>query len=437
MPYQPTMADKFAGNMQAINSGRPAPATLTAYQPTLRDRAANAMFGMMGRGPMAQHVVEGVLGGTGLGHQHTGLADWIPGVGQAFQADEAGRQMGAGHPWAGGANLAMAAIPFPAAAKGLRAIAEEAAPAVRGMFGGAAKAAETAAPIIAYHGSPHTFDAFDASKIGTGEGAQAYGHGLYFAENEGVARGYRDRLADNGGIAYGGKKLTSASIPGPNEVGMQNVLSQIPGESDYAKQKALGDAMFLMEQRGHSPTDAASALQNSPVKSTFPEAYDGVSSWLQQNADLVAARPKNGSMYQVGINAHPDHFLDWDAPLSEQHPVVQQAIEPLLDPMAKAYGQGPLTTQSVGDTFKRLEGKLGAPEMAQQLSDAGIPGIKYLDGGSRGAGEGTSNYVVFNPNTIDILKRYGIAATLGTGALAGAAATPDAQQPAPQPDPTT
>ena len=28
-----------------------------------------------------------------------------------------------------------------------------------------------------FHGSPHKFDAFDASKIGTGEGAQAYGHG--------------------------------------------------------------------------------------------------------------------------------------------------------------------------------------------------------------------------------------------------------------------
>ena len=33
----------------------------------------------------------------------------------------------------------------------------------------------------AYHGSPHAFDQFDLSKIGTGEGAQAYGHGMYLA----------------------------------------------------------------------------------------------------------------------------------------------------------------------------------------------------------------------------------------------------------------
>src|SRR6185437_16282352 len=62
---------------------------------------------------------------------------------------------------------------------------------------GAAPAEENALNmgIKAYHGSPHDFDAFDLSKIGTGEGAQAYGHGLYFADNEGVAKSYRDTLA--------------------------------------------------------------------------------------------------------------------------------------------------------------------------------------------------------------------------------------------------
>ena len=47
----------------------------------------------------------------------------------------------------------------------------------------------------AYHGSPHAFDAFSDHAIGTGEGAQAYGYGHYVAENEGVARGYRDALS--------------------------------------------------------------------------------------------------------------------------------------------------------------------------------------------------------------------------------------------------
>ena len=50
--------------------------------------------------------------------------------------------------------------------------------------------------ITAYHGSPHEFDQFDLSKIGTGEGAQSYGHGLYFAEAEPVAVGYRNKLVE-------------------------------------------------------------------------------------------------------------------------------------------------------------------------------------------------------------------------------------------------
>jgi hypothetical protein len=55
---------------------------------------------------------------------------------------------------------------------------------------------------------------------------------------------------------------------------------------------------------------------------------------------------------------------------------------------------------------------------ANALRDAGIPGIRYLDQGSRGAGEGTHNYVVFDDKLIDIIKKYGLA-----GLIAGGAAT--------------
>ena len=63
--------------------------------------------------------------------------------------------------------------------------------------------------ITAWHGSPHKFDKFDMSKIGTGEGAQAYGHGLYFADSPDVARSY---LKANGSgndltVTLGGKDI--------------------------------------------------------------------------------------------------------------------------------------------------------------------------------------------------------------------------------------
>jgi hypothetical protein len=49
-------------------------------------------------------------------------------------------------------------------------------------------------PITLFHGSPHQFDEFDVSKIGSGEGHQAYSHGLYFAEEEEVSEIYKGFL---------------------------------------------------------------------------------------------------------------------------------------------------------------------------------------------------------------------------------------------------
>ena len=59
--------------------------------------------------------------------------------------------------------------------------------------------------IRAYHGSPYEFDRFDISKLGTGEGQQAYGHGLYFAGKEDIAKWYRDKLSR--GTFYSGERI--------------------------------------------------------------------------------------------------------------------------------------------------------------------------------------------------------------------------------------
>ena len=47
----------------------------------------------------------------------------------------------------------------------------------------------------AYHGTPHNFDRFSTSAIGTGEGTQAFGWGLYFTNQEDIARWYADKLS--------------------------------------------------------------------------------------------------------------------------------------------------------------------------------------------------------------------------------------------------
>lgn len=53
------------------------------------------------------------------------------------------------------------------------------------------------------------------------------------------------------------------------------------------------------------------------------------------------------------------------------------------------------------------------------MREAGIPGIRYYDQGSRTAGEGTRNYVVFDDNLVSIVKKYGVA---GAAAMLGLSA---------------
>jgi hypothetical protein len=44
-------------------------------------------------------------------------------------------------------------------------------------------------------------------------------------------------------------------------------------------------------------------------------------------------------------------------------------------------------------------------ELSQKLREAGIPGIRYLDQGSRGGGEGTRNFVIFDDKLVKILGK--------------------------------
>lgn len=255
--------------------------------------------------------------------------------------------------------------------------------------------------IIAYHGSPHSFDKFDMSKIGTGEGAQAYGHGLYFADNQDVARMYEGALAKNG---Y---------------------------EPEAIARNALLD-------HGGDVASALDALRKNVPHSGFGDTASDV--YAASHADAVSLLdkhaatgealplPSTGRMYQVRINADPDHFLDWDKPLSQQNDAAKHALKPVVDIAKLSPFQMPSDPtihelmQKAGQGRRRAEPAWNNPSaIATHLRDAGIPGIRYFDQGSRAAGEGSRNYVVFDDKLIDILKKYGIVpgAYFGGNALMG------------------
>lgn len=244
-----------------------------------------------------------------------------------------------------------------------------------------AQANELRMGIKAYHGSPHDFDKFDMSKIGTGEGAQAYGHGLYFAENEGVAKEYRDKLT-----------------------------SMRTGAAQRELQKANGDV------------DAAIAAVRARIDNlrALPNKAGDAERWARQmsiqeekmselNKVKAGGDMSSGSMYEVDINADPNAFLDWDKPLSEQPETVRGALEakvPQSNNSRKMMAQNP----TAGDLYNFMSdrGDYRDPvSTSKEFKEAGIPGIKYLDAGSRSAGDGSRNYVVFDDKLITILRKYG------------------------------
>ena len=68
----------------------------------------------------------------------------------------------------------------------------------------------------AWHGSPYDFREFLLSMIGVGEGAQAHGWGLYFAQNRKVSERYKERLTQHGHktlytMTYDGKPVEEQS----------------------------------------------------------------------------------------------------------------------------------------------------------------------------------------------------------------------------------
>lgn len=403
-------------------------AELRPYEPTWRDRIAQMMMGDGRASPERRRFVEGLLGSSGLGNTGMGVVDVTP-VGGLLQAQEA---VSEGDP----RGAALAVLPIPGAARAQRA---------------ANVAADVATPqgIRAYHGSPHDFDRFDLSKIGTGEGAQVYGHGLYFADSEGVARSYRDALSQgNPEIAYKGKPVPVFTGRGLSESGLppEQYYASMFGPKDDPAFARQAHIQYLESQKRMIPTrdDLPTSVKERALK-----GLDEQIAQINLFDPAAVEKLKKGHMYEVNIRANPEEFLDWDKPVAQQSQSVREALakaginkEDILggdawfraqrtkgyairqDP-AGQWGPGGSTLEEslamVGGDKSRVRPLTGVtPEdRSAALREAGIPGIKYLDQGSRAAGEGSRNYVVFDENLIDILRKYGLVpGMIGGGAAA-------------------
>ncbi len=240
----------------------------------------------------------------------------------------------------------------------------------------------------AYHGSPHDFDKFRSSAIGTGEGAQAYGYGLYFASRKDVAEWYRD-VFDTRDSSWVGSGL-------------------LEYDRDF-----VARALVL----GLSPQQfkkAAKLLYEPLVE--YKNAYSTFISFDKNNI------PKRTSkLYEVELAPSENEYLMWDNPLSEQSELVKDIYTkafsnppPGVDSfewmmgLSKSSNFGPRDpVGNFGNAFYRaVSAHLGDQAASDYLHSLGIRGIKYLDGSSRSKGEGAFNYVIFSEEDVTIKAKY-------------------------------
>ena len=255
----------------------------------------------------------------------------------------------------------------------------------------------------AYHGSPHIFDKFSLDKIGTGEGAQAYGWGLYFAGKKEIAEFYRNTLTLNVGFDYQGQTgLDRAKVQ--NLVGMKYggaYLDNIIRPSGVAD-KVMDDLIY-------------GGSNKYPAGSQRYQMYETLAAEI--------ARPENtGRLYEVDIPEDGEYLL-WDVPLSEQPDLHEKVIDAIKAQSSDGFEElgdlvdqdDTLTGEDVYKLISTTYAKGYVPDgvfvraggqydrwASEILHDAGVAGIKYLDGGSRKDGDGTYNYVVFDDSRVSI-----------------------------------
>tara|TARA_B100001093_G_scaffold508378_2_gene570451 strand:- start:2857 stop:8649 length:5793 start_codon:yes stop_codon:yes gene_type:complete len=209
--------------------------------------------------------------------------------------------------------------------------------------------------ISAFHGTPHKVDEFSTEQIGTGEGAQAYGYGLYFAESEDVAQRYRDDLTDTG---FAKRRLKKAG-----------------GDIDVA----LTEARERASKYRKGGADAYASAIEQDIR--FLEKYKESGEWA------------SGSLYTVELNVEQDELLDWNKPMSEQSESIRSKMLTILQGDASMFldvreAANRLEKGEYLDgrqAYNQLQSTIGSKRASEALVAAGIKGIRYLDGNSRNA----------------------------------------------------
>ncbi len=305
--------------------------------------------------------------------------------------------------------------------------------------------------IIAFHGSGADFNEFRLDMVNTGEGAQAYGYGLYFTDSEDIANFYRQSVGGGTGLenfAIGDLELVKSGefrdySPGATPFGRDKRYRRVQNltAEDYAQASLIED-IFVNEWRLYNEIKTSGAgsryepkkgkelknellsIMNDTLKSKDPIDQPGEVEYLTDLINSVASNEKQinfdtkeyGKTYQVALQPKPDELIDYDLSLNEQSENIKKALQPFYE----KYGVA--NTADFGTLLETVKSMRSIPDDAfsEELVKKGIKGVKYRAAGSRGASvtddAAKQNYVIFDEKLISIMQKYGIVAPVAISA---------------------
>ena len=285
----------------------------------------------------------------------------------------------------------------------------------------------------AYHGSPHDFVEFLLSAIGTGEGAQAHGWGLYFAKAKKTAASYRGRLSSKNEleIVYDGKK--SEELTGDIKAAIQLLhLQGFRPEDNLGKfiKTRVKDYTEMIRRWENRIREIDNTLSTNAAQAAQAQLYEE----RKDNVDRVAASknvvrqlklidPKKavikgaGSLFHVEIPDN-DVLLDEDKSYTKQPLKVREALEKLvrgltLDQLenwndVRRLGKSKVIAEIMDalsesngmNIYGTISDLAEGQKEASVLHKYGIKGITY------GGQEDGRCFVVFDDKAISIIEKF-------------------------------
>jgi hypothetical protein len=373
---------------------------LRPYRPSPFQRIGNfAQDAMQGAGMdrYAAHTLRGQLfGAQGDKGRGIGVADFVPGLDTSAAADD--YRANPGLLTGAGVGLSMLPLVGGFAAKGIGRLG-------RGLLDDVPTSMFDVDPTMpaklvnpemrVWQGGPNRYGpdvpgtkaGLDSSKIGTGEGAQVYGHGHYLAQRRGIGEYYRDALA-KGDLLFrkDGTPIPMDPAGAMTPQGTFSSFSRGYGNLDDAAKglreqvTAIDDGTSIVFKQRDVPAEKIREIR---------EGYAGALDWYAKNRDDLIIKRNPGHLYEYDL---PDEtiakMLDWDAPYDKQPENVRASIRKLwLDKGGDPSVARPWAAHSEADGESiraAIESSYGPGGSQEALREAGIPGIRYLDQGSRG-----------------------------------------------------